>query len=82
MACSSKRSEVWACGGVRGGGGGGVASLAVVIVTVKSGRGKDESHRTVLPFVQPCIIRIPLDPDPLHSAPTPEPIPSHHICSC
>ena len=64
------------------GGGGGVANLAVFIVTVKSGRGEDESHRTVFPFVQPCIIQIPLDPDPLHSAPAPEPIPLHHNCSC
>ena len=47
-----------------GGGGGGVANLAVFIVTVKSGRREDESHRTVFPFVQLCIIQIPLDPDP------------------
>ena len=64
------------------GGGGGIANLAVVIVIVKSGRRDDESHRTVSPFVQPCIIQITLDPDPLHSAPAPEPIPLHHNCSC
>ena len=65
--------------------GGGVANLAVVIVTVpaiKSGRREDESDRTVLPFVQPCNIQNPLDPDPLHSALAPEPIPLHHNCSC
>ena len=46
-------------------GRGGGANLAVVIVTVKIERVEDESHRTVLPFVQPCIIRISLGPDPL-----------------